>query len=418
MGDLPPSLGEFGLFEALAGRRSRRFGAGMSIPDGPLAHTSLRDPQPLTELEQSVLVFATAGITGWNLGMPHTASGPPDAGCNYPLRLVGRTAPSATSIHASEVLLADDSGTWITQTRNAGAEQVEAISRLRSLEDLVEASAALLAKLDDQPLRLPGRFMAPHNRWDALAPGATLVVPVTDMTEQFLTFLAIYTSDGAVLWDPATDAPVGDPTRLLASGRLREDARRPLTSLENRILQMGSIDGALMAYNGQLALQAMGLGGWIFTGLDAPTLLGARASEGIAGFGFTFGAGADPVGRAGVFETLAPPFAPTVAEAVDRFIARKQGPGGTFDPASGGPYRDNARVLGAVETVDDTLRDYYVSVLDGMVARFGRYPGTAPTVLTSVFLQAQHLDPDYYEAAHGPGALLDTHRAHQDTWHA
>lgn len=422
VGRIPGSAASFGLFEALVGRRSRRFGAGMRVPDGPLAYASALDPQPLDELERAVLVFAAAGVTGWNLGMPYTASAPPGAGANYPVRLVGRTAPSAAAIHSSELLVADHTGTWITQTRQPDPALVDRIAGLRSLDDLVAATSALLVPLGSEPLDIPARFMAPHNRWDSLASGSTLLVPVTDMTEQLLTFLAIYTGDRAVIWDPATDSPVGDPTRLLATGRLREGVRRTLASLENRIFQMGTVDGALMAYNGQLALQAMGLGGWIYTGIDTPTLLGARSAEGIPGFGFTFTSrpewGApNPVGRAGVFETLAAPFAATPDEAVARFVATKFGPGGTFDPTTGGPYRDNAGVKAAVERHDDDLCAYFASVLEGLVQRYGRYPGTIPTVLTSVYLQAQHIDPDYYATFHGEGALLDTHRGHDATWH-
>jgi hypothetical protein len=43
---------EFGLIEALMGRRARRFFMGAEIPDGVLAYKSRYEPVPLSELEK------------------------------------------------------------------------------------------------------------------------------------------------------------------------------------------------------------------------------------------------------------------------------------------------------------------------------------------------------------------------------
>jgi hypothetical protein len=63
-------LSEFPLLDAIAGRRARRFGLGMTLPSGPLAYTSEADPFPLSELEQSILAAAGTGVTGWSFGVP------------------------------------------------------------------------------------------------------------------------------------------------------------------------------------------------------------------------------------------------------------------------------------------------------------------------------------------------------------
>ena len=63
----------FPLFEAIYGRRSRRFGLGMEIKEGPNQFTSPHPPEPLTELEEALLLSAGTGVTGFNLAdMPHT----------------------------------------------------------------------------------------------------------------------------------------------------------------------------------------------------------------------------------------------------------------------------------------------------------------------------------------------------------
>jgi hypothetical protein len=34
-----------------------------------------------------------------------------------------------------------------------------------------------------------------------------------------------------------------------------------------------------------------------------------------------------------------------------------------------------------------------------------------------MYLQAQHLDTDFYDELFKPGAYLETHAEHQDRWH-
>ncbi len=57
---------EFGLAEALLGRRSRRFFMGAEIPDGFFAYKSKFDPLPLSELEKLLVVLACGTNTSWN----------------------------------------------------------------------------------------------------------------------------------------------------------------------------------------------------------------------------------------------------------------------------------------------------------------------------------------------------------------
>ena len=63
----------FPLFDAIFNRRSRRFGLGMEIKDGPNEHKSQHEPIPLDEVEEAILIAAGTGISGLNLSdMPHT----------------------------------------------------------------------------------------------------------------------------------------------------------------------------------------------------------------------------------------------------------------------------------------------------------------------------------------------------------
>ena len=61
------------LFEALYGRRSRRFGLGFEMPEGPFRYKSAHTPVPLSEIEEALLVGAGAGFSGlalWDLPTP------------------------------------------------------------------------------------------------------------------------------------------------------------------------------------------------------------------------------------------------------------------------------------------------------------------------------------------------------------
>ena len=48
------------LLEALYGRRSRRFGLGFEMPEGPFRYKSAHTPVPLSEIEEALLVGAGA----------------------------------------------------------------------------------------------------------------------------------------------------------------------------------------------------------------------------------------------------------------------------------------------------------------------------------------------------------------------
>jgi hypothetical protein len=48
---------------------------------------------------------------------------------------------------------------------------------------------------------------------------------------------------------------------------------------------------------------------------------------------------------------------------------------------------------------------------------FGKFPGTVPSIFLITYLQAQHIDPDFYDKFYKDGAYLRTHAAHMERWH-
>lgn len=214
MNDCSPlhDLARFPLLKAMFGRRSRRFGLGMRIPDGPLAYTSVHAPIPLSDLERTVLLLCGAGVSGWNFGMEHTAKGDPELGCNYPVRLTGRTAPSAAGIETAELIVSDDAGALITRLRDLDPKRLRELQGEGDLTRLISEVESHYVRLSDTRVQLPAAspHVSSHNIWNANRPGATLFIPIVDLTQQLLDFLAIYLAGETIPWDTTHDRPCGD----------------------------------------------------------------------------------------------------------------------------------------------------------------------------------------------------------------
>ena len=106
----------------------------------------------------------------------------------------------------------------------------------------------------------------------------------------------------------------------------------------SRALTEATAELATACYAGVLMLQAMGLGGWMFDGIDRFSMLGASGNPDVPGLGFRYDederwSTPNPTGREGVFEAYCPPHYPDMAAAVEPFAERKFGPGGPFNLA-------------------------------------------------------------------------------------
>jgi hypothetical protein len=417
-------LARFPLLTALFGRRSRRFGVGMSVPDGPLAYASSQPPLPLTDLERTLLVLCGAGVSGWHLGMEHTPTGDPHHGCNYPVRLTGRVAASAAGIETSELIVTDDAGTFITRFRDLDPMRLQELQAASDLGELLRRADTHCTRLSDDRVQLPATtpHMDAHNFWNANRPGTTLFIPIVDLTQQLLEFLAIQMAEGVVPWDPMRNQPCGNLKRFIRSGLLDSRQQASIVDIEQSVMTTGAIELGLICQNIVLVMQAMGLGGWMFTGLNAPSLLGAFVGDGIPGLGFRHTrdpawTASNPVGLDGVFEGFCPPYHTDMRAAVDCFVALKFGPGGAYDPTRPGPFRDNARIKSAIERYSPEFVDALGEVAQYVHDAFGKFPATIPSVYIRVYAQAQHIDLDYYDQFYGPEAYLETHRQHLARWH-
>jgi len=407
---------DFPLFSALFGRRSRRFGWGMEIPRGPLAFKSEKEPLPLDDFERSLLIAAGLGVSGWHNGIPYSDA---EAGlCTYSARYTGRTFPSAAGIGNADLFYTEDGGTYFVSTRDATDGNWGTDARLTDAEKLIATVRAHTRQLTDTRVALPRGepHYSAHNDWNSNVPGSTVFIPVANVSEELLGFLFIVAGSGYTVWDDVNGRPAGELDGYFKSGLLNPEKKYPLSYMEQYILSCCAVEMGDMGHNIALALQTIGLGGWFYSGISPFSLMGAAAAKGVAGLGFKFETNPkwgvpNPVGLDGVYQGYCPPYFPDMRAAVQAYLDLKFAKGGTYDPTSPGPFRDNAAIKGATVPPEPELVEAVVAIADYIYTTHGKFPGTVPTIFTRFYTQAHRLDTDFYDRFYAPGAYLTTHRA-------
>ncbi|HMQ33265.1 MAG TPA: hypothetical protein PKD53_21210 [Chloroflexaceae bacterium] len=417
-------LFRFPLMQAIFGRRARRFGLGMAIPSGPLAFTSRSGPVPLSELEQALLIAAATGVSGWNFGVPFGPNNPASH-AEYTLRFTGRTAPTAGGFGTPALFYTDDTGTYVTNTRDITPSRMRELSTIEDdLERILAVCREATTRLTDGRLDLPAT--SPHmiepNFWMANAPGSTLFMPVADASEQVLSLLAMLVGNGYLIMDDQAKRIAGDLEPFVRSGLLNEQKKFSLSVLVQSMYEANCAELAFMGHNIVLTLQAMGLGGLYYNGMNRWSVLGAFADDGVKGLGFRFvederWAVPNPVGLDGVYEALCPPYYPDMRAAVHAFAQRKFGPAGAYDPNTPGPWKHNEEVKRSVTRYSEEFVACLGEIAQYVYDKHGKFPGTITTIVLPGFVQAQHLDTDYYDTHFQPGAYLETHAHHMQRWH-
>ena len=421
---VPPGLHEairFPLVEALLGRRSRRFGLGFEIPDGPTAYKSQETPRPLSEQEQMLLLTSVAGNTGWQFLIPHHPEYLPRIP-NYSAAAGGRAFPSAAGFHTTEFFFTDDRGTYFFPTRDAPSLLSRDEQGNVSLEDYLSAHSERIVPLSQARLHLPRtpQHMEMHNAWCANRPGSTLIIPVADAAQHFLANLCYLVQSGACVFDDYSMTPIPGIERFAKI--IDVDQAYPLSLVEQMTLAEVSVEVATACYAGTLMLQALGLGGWTFSGLNPLSVLGASDDPDVPGLGFRSENDErwslpNVTGLDRVFEGFCPPYVVDMREAVERLVVRKFGQRGPYHPQTAGPYRNSGHVRGRALVHDEQFKECVATMAQHIWDRFGRIPATFSSMYAMMYLQAHHLDLGYYDTHFGPGSYLSTHAHHARNWH-
>ncbi len=433
---------EYPLWDALAGRRSRRISRGIaSVPAGRLTYTSGQKPQPLSPLEEAVLIAAT-GVTGWTMpDLPlQDADGRPLLGSPM-IELVGRSASSPDNAQATHFFLLNDSGTYLLR-RPARPGPAAALS---DPERLIAAAEECKVRVLDRRLDFPREypFYLGRNRFVSNLQGSTVLVPVVDLTRQYINGLMFLLSgpDGqrpTVIddWNFYRPAGVGEWVR---NGFLNKDQKIPLGVAGTFRIH---VEAELLIQNLLLVIQAMGLGGWVHASFPGPVLLGdadyARYGRGL---GFRFltprpnlwrrllkpvtplpAWRPNPVGLDGLLEGSCPPYLKSMSDAVDSVLAVKYGPDGLYsDPAKLDPIFQSGLARTFIEESHHYTPDVIAcvkAVCNYIYETYDRFPAHVDAMhVPGIWVQAHHLDLEYYDKLFRHG-YTGTQLRHQEMWHS
>jgi nitroreductase len=401
------------LFEALYRRRSRRFGLGFEMPEGPFRYKSAHAPVPLTELEEALLVGAGAGFSGlafWDLPTPAPYA-----------RRSGRTFPTTRPGGHTALFLTNDEGFYFLDDKVVATKlnEVETSEERGKLLDLYRARRRTLgAGRLDIPRRVPP--MSAHDLWDSNRPGSTLFLPVCDVSASLISLIAQFVDPALRRYAPASGGmsivddrhgfrPAGTE-RWLRDGFLNTESVLPLSILERQACYYVFSEPAAICQNMFLATEALGLGGWKHCGFLSLEILERMGFRIVTGTGSGFG---NPVGLDGVFQASCPPYYPTMDAAVDAVLSRPPS-----EATTAVPHRmpDEEHRAGAIRISAEGLA-CTKAVCNYIYETYGRFPGATDAMHLMWVMQAHHIDTDYYDRFFGNGAYGPTHAAHMSTWH-
>jgi hypothetical protein len=424
-------MSKYPLFEALRERRSRRISVGIqSVSAGNNSYKSNAKPQPLSELEEAVLIYAI-GLTGLTLpDRPFEADNGEKILGTPNLNFLGRAAGSTDNCQAASFFLFNDTGAYFLKRLNT-VDPTEPITTELLVRRARESRVKILDRRPDFPREFP--YYLDSNRFLSNVAGSTILFPVVDMTRQYINALMY------LLTEPDGHRPAFRDDRnfylyagvrkWVRSGFLNANIPVPLGVLGTMRTQ---IEAELLLQNLILMLQAMGLGGWIHASVTPTKLLPAlgfkyvtpryRLLDFFRWGTFRTEVRTNPIGLPPYLECMCPPFYPSMEHAVQAVVDDKY--------RAGGPYGDDAyfrriflgdrgdEYLKQVPHYKDEVIACTKDICTYIYERHGRFPAHCDAIFApGVWLQAHHLDLSYYDTLFKNG-YTETQRDHQRLWHA
>lgn len=205
---------------------------------------------------------------------------------NYSLAAGGRTFPSAAGFHTTDFFFTDDNGTYFLPTRDSGSLVTYTEKGEFDLNAWLKAHKQRIIKLQDQRLNIPAKepFMDGHNTWCVNVPGSTLLIPVADLAQHMLAVLCFLVQNGG--YDDINNRKIEGLDKF--KHLVNVENPYPLSFVEQLVFGEATAEVSTAGYAGMLMLQATGLGGWMFEGLDRYSLLGASGDPEVPGLGFNY----------------------------------------------------------------------------------------------------------------------------------
>jgi hypothetical protein len=412
--ELLDTVWSYSLFEAIYGRRSRRFGLGFEMPEGPFRYKSAHAPVPLTEFEEALLAGAGAGFSGlpfWDLPTPPA----------YPRRS-GRTFGVTRGGGHTKLFITNDAGFYVFDDSDVVATKLREIETSDDREKILASYRSLRRELKPGRLDFPRRAptLSGHDHWDSNRPGSTLFLPVCDVSASMISLIAQfvdpalrrYAASGRglnIVDDRNGNRPVGT-ARWLKSGFLDAERVLPLSHVERQACYYIFSEPATICQNMFLASEALGLGGWKHCGylsLEILEHMGFRIASSPSALP------RNPIGLDGVLEASCPPYHASMDAAVDAVLLPPRD-----NSSRSVPYKmsESEHRAGAVRLSDEGLA-CTKAICNYIFDTYGRFPGGTDAMHLMWVFQAHHIDTDYYDRFFGPGAYGPTYAEHMARWH-
>jgi hypothetical protein len=438
--------GNYPLLTAIFHRRTRRVSKGvasvaagkLSYPDPEKPPPRKPEPEPLTALEEALLIGVT-GATGITMpDRPFELDNGEDILGSPNLYMGGRSAASPDNAQATHFILINDEGTYFLK-RLTGLDRNVPTTPESLIERAQKSKHLLMEGRIDLPRRFP--YYLDSNRFLSNLKGTTILLPIVDMTRQYINGLLYLLTqpDGtrpAILDDRNFYLPAG-VGKWIRNGFLNRDIPVPLGTLGTF---RTDIEAYFLLQNLFLTTQAMGLGGWIHAAFASPYLFGhPMFRKEIKGLGFRYQTPkfrlgdlfrwgtflpkprANPVGLDGVIEGMCPPYYESMSDAVDAILESKYGPNGTYkDPDAFEKIFKDDFAKRYLEEVPHYREDTIACVKDicnYIYEKHRRFPAHVDAFyVPGIWLQAHHLNLDYYDYLFREG-YSESHRVHDEMWH-
>lgn len=439
------------LLETMWNRRTHRVSRGASVLAGSMSHESTNAPEPLSELEEALLIAATgsSGLTMPDRPFQDPRSGQPIMAKPNLRVMSGRTAGSPDNAQGTSFFMINDSGTYFLRTlppAEGDAFDADAlIARARrSKVQVLDRRVDVPEGMRDFPAYLDS------NRFLSNLPGTTLFLPVVDVSHQYINAIMYLLTqpDGArptFVDDRNFYRPAG-VRKWTRKGFLNEDIKVPIGMLGPMRTQ---IEADLLLQNLMLVADGMGLGAWIHASINPAILLGDPKFSPRYGrmLGFDFATPAfrpldvlrwqvplpgyadlraQPIGLTVGGEQLVaaacPPNHRSMSHAVDDIIRRKFEPGGIYEDRAlfsriyKGEFGD--RYLAEAGEYDPRVIECARDVCEYIHSTHRRFPAHTDAIhVPGIWLQVHHPETEYYEKYFRHG-LTGAHREHDRNWHA
>jgi hypothetical protein len=439
------------LIETIWQRRTHRVSQGSSVLAGTMSYRSDKPREPLSELEEAVLIAMT-GATG--LTMPDRPF--EDPATHKPimakpnLAMEGRTAGSPDNAQGTYFFMINDSGTYFIRKLPPPPDGEKALNPERLIARAGEAKVRILDRRLDVP---EGKRAFPayldSNRFLSNLPGTTIFLPVVDLSRQYINGMMYLLTqpEGArpAIVDDRNFYRLAGVKSWVDKGFLNKDIKIPLGVIGSLRTQ---IEADLLLQNLFLTADAMGLGAWIHGSVSPPVLVGdpkfTQTYGPMLGFDVVTpkwrpmdilrwqvplpryaNLRSNPIGLRHKGEHLikgmSPPYYATMADAVAAVVEDKFGKNGLFNDQAlfAEIYKDDygSRYLAEAAVYNADVIGCTRDICTYIYETHGRFPAHCDAIhVPGVWLQAHHVEIDYYDRYFRNG-LNEAHRTHNQNWH-